>query len=143
MKKTLLIFSLAIVLIGGGAFYGGIKYEQSKLPAGFSQRLAQMNGSVPQANVTGGFRNGAAGVNFVSGEILSQDDKSITIKSQDGGSKIIFLSETTTIDAFTSGSLADLETGKSVTVNGTANQDGSLTATSIQIRSAGMNIPSR
>lgn len=132
MKKTLFVILTVAVVVGGGAFYGGMKYGQSKALASLSQqqqqRFQQMGGARP------GNRSGNSGGGFISGQIISKDDKSITVKLQDGGSKIIFYSDATGIDKFVNGTLNDLEVGKTVMINGTANQDGSLTAKSIQIR---------
>jgi hypothetical protein len=73
--KKILLFAIILVLATSGAFYGGMKYQQSKLPAGFGQRLAQ-------AGNTNGLRNQVSGANFVSGEILSKDDKSVTVNGK-------------------------------------------------------------
>lgn len=137
MKKILsiIIAIIVIVLIGGATFYGGIKYAQSKALGksnqGNLQNVRQMGG----ANAGAGFRNAGSGSSgFASGEIISKDNNSVTIKLQDGGSKIIFYSGTTEIDKFVQGTLSDLEIGKTVIVNGIANQDGSITSQSIQLR---------
>lgn len=152
MNKLIPIVIAVAVVVGGGAFFGGMKYTESKNPRGRisqadfqnlqnlspeerQQRLQELG-----ANAGSGFRGGfgagqrGSGGGFTSGEILSKDDKSITVKMQDGGSKIIFLSDSTAIMKTTSGTLADLEVGKNVSVNGTANSDGSVTAQSIQLR---------
>ena len=91
-------------------------------------------------NVNGTQRGARQGANggVVSGQILSQDAKSITLKLNNGGSKIIFLSDTTQIMKSTTGAVADLTTGENLMVNGTANADGSITAQTIQIR---LNLP--
>jgi len=133
MKKTLLSILAVAVVVGGGAFYGGMKYAENKAVSDRQQRIQQFGGSGT------GFRNGGSGNRtaggFASGEILSKDDKSITIKMRDGGSKIIFFSDTTEIGKFVNGASSDLEVGKNVSINGTANSDGSITAQTIQLRS--------
>jgi hypothetical protein len=68
------------------------------------------------------------------GDIISGDDKSATLKLRDGGSKIVFFSDNTAITKFTQGAKSDLVVGESVMVEGTNNPDGSITATTIQIR---------
>ena len=130
MKKVLLIIIAIAVLVGGGAFYGGMEYAQSKIPQRFQQFGAEIGG--------GRSGNQSAG-NFVTGDIISKDDKSITVKLQVGGSKIVFFSDSTEIVKSVNGTSNDLEVGKTVMVNGTANQDGSLIAQSIQLRSAPAN----
>jgi hypothetical protein len=134
MNKTLLSIIAVALIVGGGAFYGGMKYDQSKVSADRQARFQQFGGS----NGFGWQRGtrGANGSGFASGEILSKDDKSVTIKMRDGGSKIIFYSDTTEVGKFVNGTLSDLEVGKNVSVNGKVNSDGSITADSIQIRPA-------
>ena len=133
MSKTLLSIIAVALIVGSGAFYGGMKYDQSKVSADRQARIQQFGGG----NGFGGQR-GTRGVNgggFVSGEILSKDDKSVTIKMRDGGSKIVFLSDSTEISKLSEGAMNDLEIGKSITVTGAANSDGSVTARTIQLRS--------
>ncbi len=128
MNKTFITSVVITVIIAGGiAFYGGIKYDQSQQPA---------TGQRPQ-QFSGGRRNNGQGGNinnFVAGEILSKDSQSVTIKSNDGSSKIVFFSSTTKIMQSTEGTPANLMVGKQAIINGSANQDGSFNAQIIQIR---------
>ncbi|KKS39844.1 MAG: hypothetical protein UV04_C0035G0003 [Candidatus Gottesmanbacteria bacterium GW2011_GWA2_42_16] len=148
MNKLIAIVIATAVVVGGGAFYGGMKYAQSKAPQGrlsqadfqnlqnFSPEERQQRLQELGANA-GGFRGGQRGGNaggFTTGEIISKDDKSVTVKLRDGGSKIVFLSDSTEITKSAAGTLSDLEVGKNISVNGTANSDGSITAQSIQLR---------
>lgn len=124
MKKLLIFFILLILVVGGGAFYGGIKYNQSTRQNPARRDLGeQMFGN--RQRVAGG---------FTAGEIISKDGQSIIIRHPDNGSKIIFFSDSTEITKFAEGALSDLEVGKNVSVNGSANSDGSITAQSIQLR---------
>lgn len=72
----------------------------------------------------------------VVGEIISQDSKSITVKLQDGSSKIVLLSDSATVSKTESGSKSDLKDGTTVAVFGTTNSDGSVTAQNIQLNPA-------
>jgi hypothetical protein len=132
MKKILMSVLITAVLVGGGAFYGGMKYVQSKA----SSRLAQGNFGNFQRNSMasiGGLRGNRFG-GFAAGEIIAKDNNSVTIKLNNGGSRIVFYSNSTEVGKFTKGTADDLQVGESVTVSGDANQDGSITAKLIQIR---------
>lgn len=122
------------VVIGGGAFYGGMKYEQSKLPA-FAQNFRN---NQLGASVAGSLRTGRAGnqdgSGFANGSIIAKDDKSLTLQLRDGGSKIVFLSDAATVKKSVDGTLSDLVVGENVTVNGSVNADGSITAQSISLQ---------
>lgn len=127
MGKNFLIYAiLAVIIVGGGAFYGGMKYQQTRRPSANSRFP---NGIRPSGN----FGNRQGG-NFIAGSIIAKDDKSITVKSQDGSTKIVYFSNSTTVGKSTTGSSSDLNTGDNVTVNGTNNADGTVAATNIQIR---------
>jgi len=134
MGKKIAIVIAVLVIVAGGAFYAGIKYGQTKQTAD--------RGNFNPAAMSGGYitgdKNGAGRANgnggFTSGEIISKDEKSLTVKLPDGGSKIIFFTENTPIVKSAEGTNADLAIGEQVSVSGTANSDGSLNAKSIQIR---------
>lgn len=132
MKKIIPIVAV-IILVAGGSFFGGMKYGQSNtsssgFPGGDSRQNA--SGTFPGGVINRG------GANLISGEIIAKDENSITLKLSSGGSKIIFYSGSTTIQKTTSGGAADLTVGKTVSVSGKTNDDGSVTAQSIQLRPA-------
>lgn len=146
MKKILLVTIVTAVVFGGAGFYGGLKYGQSRtvfnrpagnfgnLTAGQRQQIFQSGGGAG-SGITG-LRGGQNGGGFVTGEIIAKDDEGITVKIRDGGSKIVLFSNSTKIEKTVDGTGNDLTVGQSVTVSGQTNQDGSLTAQSIQTRLA-------
>jgi len=136
MKKFLPLIVI-VLLVGAVAFFGGMKYGQSKVASNGGQGNFRNLSPEQRQQMTQQLGNGAvgrSGNNSATGDIISKDDQSITVKLSNGGSKIVFYSNTTTIDKFAQGTAGDLEVGKTVSVSGTANQDGSVTAKSIQIR---------
>jgi hypothetical protein len=137
IKKTLPIILAAVLLAGAVSFYGGIKYGQSKSLETLSEAgnfsAGRQGGQQRFASSTApSGRNMGGSIN--SGEITEKDDASITIKTQDGSTKIIFYSGSTEILKSATGTASDLEIGKNAIISGTTNQDGSITAKSIQIK---------
>ena len=156
INKLLSIIVVVAVLVGGGAFYGGMKYVESKNPrSGFSQADLQNLSSEERqqrfrgfgANIGGAFnqdheggflgRFGSEdGSRPLSGEIISQSEGSFTIKLSDGSTKIVFVNDSTQITKSVDGTLSDLTTGEQIFVGGTENPDGSYTAQTIQLSPA-------
>lgn len=77
---------------------------------------------------------GQGGTGMAAGEITAKDDKSITIKLRDGGSKTVYFSDSTKVTKTADGAISDLKIGDSVMANGSASQEGVLTATTIQLQ---------
>lgn len=127
MQKNLLIIAILVILVGAGGFFAGIKYQQNQRPNNYASiRQGFMNNSEQGQNRT---RIGGQ----VIGEILNKDDSSITVKMPDSSSKIVLLSNNTSISKTAKGSEEDLTVGQQVMVLGTSNTDGSVTARNIQL----------
>ena len=120
------------LVIGGAAFFGGMQYQKTQTSGLMQGQLRGPNGSGLQGGFQGRGGNGQ-GMIPVSGEIISQDDTSITVKMPDGSSKIVILSDDTNINKSSEGTQADLKTGETVTAFGTTNSDGSITAQNVSI----------
>lgn len=69
----------------------------------------------------------------VAGEILKQDEKSITVKLNNGGSKIVLVTDKTEINKASQATKTDLKIEEKVSLFGTENTDGSVTAQNIQL----------
>ncbi len=132
MQKTLPII-VAAVIICVGAFFGGMQYGQSKtsLSKNFNPNFLN-NQQLPQGNL--GINSRGNGVGFLNGEVIAKDEQSLTVKTADGSSKIVFFSDSTQISKTIEGAIDDLEIGKQITINGKENSDGSYTAQTIQLR---------
>ena len=133
-KKIGLRIAGGLVLIAL-SFFIGMKYanaKNAKVVANRTSQFAQAGlGGQGRAGVA---RGSSAGGGFTTGDILSVDDKSITVKLQSGGSKIVLFSPTTEIVKSVLGTQSDMVVGKSVSVVGQTNTDGSVTAQSITLR---------
>lgn len=133
MKNNIALVAILALIVGGAAgFFGGMQYQKSQRPsygqyagAGAGGGFGTRGGS----GVTGARRNG----NGAIGTILSVDANSITVKLNDGSSKIVLLTGTTSINKAATAAASDLTVGETVSAFGTTNTDGSITATNVQI----------
>lgn len=133
---------IGLIALGIG-FFGGMQYSnyqraqlRGQFAGGqFGGGASGFGGRMMGSQQVGGgnrmmFRNGSRPV---YGQIVSQDDKSITVKMNDGSSKIVILSVKTSINKASEATKDDLKTGDNVAVFGTENSDGSVTAQNVQL----------
>jgi hypothetical protein len=120
---------IIIALVAAASFFGGMKYQQTRRSVNFR---GQITGQGPGGNQTigNGQRNG---FRPVAGDIVSMDEKSITVKMQDGSSKIVLINDKTSINRTSDATKTDLTVGGKVSVFGMDNADGSVTASNIQL----------
>lgn len=140
-NKMNLTYIIVIIVVGFGAFFGGIKYDKYATQKTFTnlanmtpqRRQAQMAQFGQNGNrVIGGNRFGGGG--NIDGTIISKDNGSITIKGSDGSSKIANISGSTTINKQDKATANDLAVNQKITVNGQLNSDGTITAQMIRIQ---------
>jgi len=148
INKKIVLSVIFCLLVAVLSFWGGEKYGQSNnLPINNSQTSFGQNQNGQRMGFRGGSTNGNE---FISGNVLSKDSKNLTVElrggpsmgnkggnntpTQSGGSKIILFSPSTSIEKTISGSTNDIVVGSQITINGSSNPDGSINATSIQIK---------
>ena len=135
MNKKI-VWGIVGIVVLVGVFYGGVSYGKGQTPA-----------SPTGASAYGARTRGAGGFGGMTvGQIIAKDATSITVQLMNvggattattpAGSKIVFLNSTTPITKQAAGTMSDLSVGTTVSVTGTANTDGSVTATAVQIRPA-------
>ena len=125
MSKKIIWGVVGIVVLVG-VFLGGVSYGKNQTAT--STNTTGSAFASARTRGAGGFGGGAT-----VGQILSEDSTSITVGLASGGSKIIFLDNTTPITKQVNGNMSDLTVGTNVMVTGTANTDGSITAQSVRI----------
>lgn len=125
MNKIIIFSAIALVIGAGAGFFGGMYYQKSKNPV-FNRQFGNGQGRGNDTFVRGGFRP-------TSGQILSVDDKTMTVKLLDGSSKIVLLNDKTTLNKADAATISDLKVGDTVAVFGQENSDGSVTAQNVQL----------
>lgn len=125
MKNQYIVFiALLIIFIAGISFFAGVKYQENKRNfSNFSNFPAARRGQFIQRQ----------GIRPINGEIIEVEEQSFTVKLPDGSSKIVFLTDNTSINRSSAGSKNDLKKGEKILVFGTENSDGSMTAQNIQL----------
>ncbi len=136
-NNTAIIIAIISLALGFGGGYLFKNYQVSQMRPNFGSQLPDrqgngqglqnvqrpQNGQGPQAGFGG----------MVMGEIISQDENSITVKIQDGSTKIVILGDSTTYSKPQSIEKTELSIGNQVRVSGNANSDGSITAQNVQL----------
>ena len=119
--KSKIIITAVIALVLGAAI--GFYVKTYLTNQQMASRRSQFSGQ------RGSSRGGA-----VTGEILSMDEKSITVKLMDGSSKIVLISDTSIINKSEMASKSDLKVGVKIMTFGMTNPDGSVTAQNITLQ---------
>lgn len=143
LKNTAVVAAITGLVGAGAGFAGGITYQQSRrgsfLPGQFAGQNTNRTGGQFGNRSGNGSVNGPsgagnrAGFRPVAGEIIQSDDTSITVKLADGSSKIVLLTDQTQINQAQTASRSALSVGVKVSVFGSANTDGSVTAQAVQL----------
>jgi flagellar basal body-associated protein FliL len=129
MKNTNTVIIVAVILVivaAAGGFFGGMMYQKSQVSALGAAGRGSYAARFGQAGQSAANRP-------VRGQVLSMSDTTLTVKMSDGSTKIVVLSSSTAFAQSAKAALTDVKTGDTVNVVGTANSDGSVTATDIQI----------
>lgn len=137
MKNPFPALIITAVVVGAAGFYGGIRYQQTRppQPGSFSARAGR--GQFPIASGSPQIRFNASN-RPLSGEILSLDEQSLTLKLEDGSSKIILLPDSVVINQTEVASKTDLTVGSTIIVFGNGDDSGTVTADSINLGSGFM-----
>jgi Cu/Ag efflux protein CusF len=139
MKSNHLIIVIIVVLIvAGGSFFAGMKYQQSQTASRYGGGQGQFfqTGTNGQGGQRQGRFGGTGGRGFggaTVGEVVSVDANSITVKLQNGSSKIVDINSNTTYSKSDSASASDIKTGDRIAAFGATNSDGSITAQNVQL----------
>jgi hypothetical protein len=128
INKTLIIPAVITLVVGLGVGYEGANMLHPATTA-----TAQTHGSGTGSFVRGG---SASGNGLLSGTVASKDSGSITLNTRDGSSHVVLITPDTTVSKSVSGSQSDVTVGSTIIVTGTTNSDGSVSASSIQLRPA-------
>jgi len=130
MKNNYLMTIILVIVFAAVGFYGGTLYQKNQVSSSANGFVAGAGGRFTGGSGAFGRRTGGG---QTIGIVLSQDASSMTVKLADGSSKIVLLTNSTIFDKSVTASVNDLKVGDRVAVFGTANSDGSVNATNIQL----------
>ena len=128
-KNTMMVLAIVLIVLAGvGGFVGGMQYQKTNSSSNFA------------GGANGTFRQrfgmmGQNGQNFrpERGQVISFSNGTMTLKLSDGSTKLIVLPSNTNYLKTDTASQSDIKTGDTVTVLGTQNSDGSVTAQDVQV----------
>lgn len=132
-KNNMTMTIVIAVVVAALAFFGGMQYQKSQAKTSFAGSQFGQAGAGGANGQRGGRAGGRGFGGATVGDIVSVDANSITVKLQDGSSKIVNLSGSTTFSKTDTASKSDLKTGIKVAAFGTPSSDGSITAQNVQL----------
>ena len=140
MNKRVLVglaIVVLVILVAGGGFFAGTAVGQSRARQDlFQGRFGGQAGQggqfqrparTPQPGQGGGARLG----NGIMGTIKSVEGDTLEVTTAEGDTQV-HATDTTLVEKYTAVGVGDLEVGERVIVSGSQNDDGSVTARSIQ-----------
>lgn len=145
MKNTMIVAVVIVAVVAGGVgFVGGMKFQQQRVPVnvgrfangqfGNGQMMRGNNQQFGNQQSGQAVGNGMRGTfRPVNGSIVSVSDNTMTVKLEDGSTKIILFSDTTQLNKAAQATKQDLKVGTTVAVFGQTNADGSVSAQNIQL----------
>ncbi len=113
---------MVLVIAVAISFFAGMQYQKSQNRGQFNMRQGNSQINSNRQMIRG-----------VSGEVLNVNDKTMTVKLNDGSSKIVMFLSNTSVSQATSSAVSNIKTGEQVMVFGANNSDGSVNAQTIQI----------
>ena len=139
---TIILGVLVVVVIAAGSFYGGMVYGKNQ--AETSLPAAGEGGEFPgvrgQFGQRPGGQGGAEGGQFLReqggmlfGEIQSIGSGELTVTDPNGEQITVYVADTTLIQKQAEVTLANLEEGETVIISGNRDDDGNITARSLQV----------
>lgn len=152
-KPMQIILSLVVlILVAAGSFYGGTVFGRQQANAAtlssapglpeFDMQADAAPFGDPAAGAGEGGQGGvgwrfAAQPGMLFGQIESIDGTTLVISDVNGQQRQVQVTDTTLIEKNASVTVANLEAGETVMVSGNENEDGSVTARSVQVAPAG------
>ena len=148
MNRTVMIVLgvLVVGLVAAGSFYGGMVYGKNQ--AETTLPVAGEGGVFPGGRGQFGQRPGAQGgaeegqllrdqSGMLFGEIQSIGAGEMIVIDASGEQITIYVADTTLIQKQADVTLADLEEGETVIISGNRDDDGNITARSLQVTTGG------
>ncbi len=134
MQKNMIIVVVVAFLVGTGAGYAGS--HAFARPDAFAQ---QGDTAMFARNGMNATRRGMFGGNgMLTGTVTQNANGNLTLNTRDGSSHVVLLNASTTVSKSVAGSLSDIAAGTNVIISGTPNSDGSISASFVQLRPAGI-----
>lgn len=137
MKKAWIAVVVVALVVGAGAFWAGTAYGESRAQSAVEDQMRErfagrggqgQGGGMPFMQRQGGAMQPSGGVR---GTIEAIEGETVIVNSDEGIVRVM-TTESTLIEQLMVVGVDDLEIGKMVIVMGSRNDDGTLSARSIQ-----------